>query len=64
MVEIKLGDKVVSKVSGFTGTVTAKEEGFMFSETAYLVESTDLVDGEVVEDWFDESVLDPIECSS
>lgn len=51
MNEIKLGDKVTSKVSGFTGTVTAKCE-YLYSETQYAVTATELTDGEAKISWF------------
>lgn len=64
MNKFKLGDKVITKVSGFTGIVTAIEKDGWNSDYVYVVELTNFADGEVVDDRFDEDVLDPIECSS
>lgn len=51
MNEIKLGDQVRSKVSGFSGTVTAKCE-YMYGETRYEVTASEPVRGEVKTSWF------------
>lgn len=51
MNEIKLGDKVTSKVSGFTGTVTAKCE-YLYSETQYAVTANELIGGDEKTKWF------------
>ena len=51
MNEIKLGDKVRSTVSGFSGTVTAKCE-YLHSNTSYAVTAPEPIDGEVKIEWF------------
>jgi len=55
MNEIKLGDKVRSSVSGFTGTVVSKCE-YLHGATTFLV-APELVNGEVKEYWFSASEL-------
>lgn len=56
MNEIKLGDKVRSTVSGFTGTVTAKCE-YLHDTTRYEVTAATLVDGGIKHYWFTASEL-------
>ena len=51
MIEIKLGDKVRSKVSGFSGTITAKCE-YLHSTTTYAVTAPEPINGEVKTEWF------------
>lgn len=51
MNRIKLGDKVRSKVSGFSGTVTAICH-YLHSESQYCVKSNALVDGAEKVCWF------------
>lgn len=51
MNQIKLGDKVRSKVSGFHGTITSKCES-LFGETRYEVTAPEPVGGEVKYSWF------------
>lgn len=51
MNEVKLGDKVKSKVSGFDGIITAKCE-YLYADTQYQVTALMSVDGEVREHWF------------
>ena len=46
MIEIKLGDKVRSKVSGFSGTITAKCE-YLHSTTTYAVTAPEPINGMV-----------------
>lgn len=57
MNEIKLGDKVRSKVSGFFGTVTAKCE-YLHSSTQYSVTAPELTDGEEKTAWFGSAELE------
>ena len=56
MIEIKLGDKVRSKVSGFSGTITAKCE-YLHSTTTYAVTAPEPLNGEVKTEWFAASEL-------
>lgn len=56
MNEIKLGDKVRGKVSGFLGTVTAKCE-YLHRATEYAVTAPEPVNGEVKTEWFSASEL-------
>lgn len=56
MIEIKLGDKVRSKVSGFSGTITAKCE-YLHSITTYAVTAPEPINGEVKTEWFAASEL-------
>lgn len=56
MVEIKLGDKVRSKVSGFLGTITAKCE-YLHGTTTYAVTAPKPVNGEVKTEWLAASEL-------
>lgn len=51
MNKINLGDKVRSKVSGFSGTVTAICH-YLHSESQYCVKSNALVDGAEKVCWF------------
>ena len=51
MNKINLGDKVRSKVSGFSGTVTAICH-YLHSESQYCVKSNALVDGADNVCWF------------
>ena len=57
MIEIKLGDKVRSKVSGFSGTITAKCE-YLHSTTTYAVTAPEPINGEVKTEWFAASELE------
>lgn len=56
MTEIKLGDKVRSSVSGFSGTVTAKCE-YLHGSTQYQVTASEVVDGDVKSEWLYPSEL-------
>lgn len=56
MIEIKLGDKVRSRVSGFFGTITAKCE-YLHSTTTYAVTATEPINGEVKTEWLAASEL-------
>ncbi len=58
MIEIKLGDRVKSKVSGFSGTVSAKCE-YLYDRTTYQV--TSLVNGKVEVEWYAASELEAID---
>lgn len=60
MNEIKLGDKVRSSVSGFSGTVTAKCE-YLHGNTSYGVTASSLVNGEVKTEWFQASELEALD---
>jgi preprotein translocase subunit YajC len=60
MNEIKLGDKVRSKVSGFSGTVTAVCH-YLHSDTHYAVTPTVNPDGKVNVTWFALAELEPTE---
>lgn len=51
MNDIKLGDKVRSSVSGFSGTVTAITH-YLHGETYYSVTAHELTDGEQKAAWF------------
>lgn len=51
MNEVKLGDKVKSKVSGFGGIITAKCE-YLYADPQYQVTAPMAVDGEVRDRWF------------
>ncbi len=53
---IKLNDKMKDKITGYSGTVTAKAE-YITGETRYLVESVDCT-GRPTEFWYDESRLE------
>lgn len=56
MNEIKLGNKVRSSVSGFSGTVTAKCE-YLHGVTTYAVTAPEPLNGEVKTEWFAASEL-------
>jgi len=58
--EIKLGDTVRSKVSGFAGVVIKKCE-YLHGQDRYEVTARELYGGDVKSEWFDASEL---ECGS
>lgn len=53
---LRIKDKVKDKVTGYTGTITAKAE-YLTGETRYLVENVDSTD-RPIEFWYDESRLE------
>lgn len=53
---IKLGEKVRSSVSGFSGTITAKCE-YLYGMTMYAVTAPEPMNGEVKTEWFAASEL-------
>lgn len=54
---LKLGTKVTDRISGFTGTATARTE-YLYGCVRVLVEPVGLHDGKPVEgQWFDEQRL-------
>lgn len=55
-VEVKLGDRVRSSISGFSGVATAKCE-YLHGNPQIQVTSTSLVDGEEKSKWFAASEL-------
>lgn len=59
MDKIKLGDKVRSSVSGFSGTITAKCE-YLHSTTQYCV-TAKCKDNDIKEAWFAASELELVE---
>jgi len=54
---MNLGDKVRDTVTGFTGIAVAKLEKFK-GTTSYCLQSTVLVEGRIIEDWFEEGRLE------
>ena len=59
MNEVKLGDKVRSSVSGFSGTITAKCE-YLHSTTQYCV-TAKCKDNDIKKAWFAASELELVE---
>lgn len=59
MDKIKLGDKVCSSVSGFSGTITAKCE-YLHSVAQYCV-TAKCKDNDIKEAWFAASELELVE---
>ncbi len=56
---MNLGDKVKDTVTGFTGIAVAKLERFK-GTTTFAVQSTVLVEGRIIEDWFEEGRLEAV----
>ncbi len=53
-----LGDRVKDSVTGFEGIAVAKIERWK-GTTSFCVQSTKLVEGKIVEEWFEEGRLAP-----
>ncbi len=60
---MNLGMKVRDTVTGFTGIAVAKLEKLK-GTTAYSVQSTELFEGRIVEEWFEEGRLEVIQQES
>ncbi len=59
---MKLGDRVKDTVTGFTGIAVMRLEKFK-GATAFAVQSSELVEGKIVEEWFEEGRLEIVPAS-